>query len=382
MRVRKLVLACLLAATAAVCASCTGKTVHHRAAWLQNAGIQDLEAGQCVQAEERFRLALEYGKKFEHPHNGLGMVALICENDLDRAAQHFKDALAVNSDFAEAHNNLGTTFLRRNPPKYVEACDQFKAAIEIDPAYGDARENLGLCLMRNGTIKGDRGDIEARSKLYKGARSQFRRLVLIEIDNFNGYHHLGLMDLTEDKYASAERNFKRCLELDAENPLCSYNLGNVYIETARCEEAIEAFISALRHPESRDVEVGARQNLRVAYQQCALDDGALREFAERIKTEPGNPTHHYDLGKTFKKKGMLDRAVSEWENTVKLDPTYCPAYYELAMNAHKVFETDATIALCQNFVACTTEANRGRAVPRWSDWVESCKALVKHLEME
>ncbi|MCB9653068.1 MAG: tetratricopeptide repeat protein [Deltaproteobacteria bacterium] len=363
------------------CASCGDKTVHSEAIRNHDAGIAYLNQGQCVQAEERCRLALEYGPNFEHAYNCLGMVELQCRGDLDKAAQFFKDALAINSDFAEAHNNLGVTFFRRTPPKYDAACDEYKAAIEIDPAYLDARENYADCLMRKGTILGDRGDTEARTKLYRSARSQLIRLLELDGGRFNARHHLGFMDLTEGRYESAEQNFRQCLAIDPENPVCAYNLGNTYLKTARCSEAIEAYIVALRDKQESDVSIGARTNLAAAYELCAVTDGAIREFLDRIKTDPGNPTHHFDLGNIYADRGLPDRAVNEWENTVKLDPLYCPAYFEIAMHANKMLDTDTTISRCQDFVACTTNVNKDASEPRWTDRIEQCKALIKKLEI-
>ncbi|MEL7367748.1 MAG: tetratricopeptide repeat protein [Myxococcota bacterium] len=350
--------------------------VHHDAA------MDYLNNGQCVQAEERCRLALEYGPRFAHAYNCLGLVALRCHGDLDEASQQFKDALSVNADFAEAHNNLGTVFFRRTPPQYGAACEQFLAALEIDPGYLIARENRGMCLMRQGTIRGDKGDTDGRAENYKEARSHLIRLLEMNPNNFNARHHLGLMDLLEKRYAAAEQNFKRCLEIDPENPVCSYNLGNTYLETSRCGDAIQAFITALRTKTASDVSVGARQNLGVAYELCARNDGAIKQFLDRIKLDPGNPTHHFDLGNIYAEKGLPDQAVNEWENTVKLDPLYCPAYYELAMSADKNLDTDKTIRLCQDFVACATEKNKDRATPQWPAKVGQCKQLVKKLQME
>lgn len=364
------------------CAACIEKTVHPEAIRHHDTGIQYLKQGQCVQAEERCRLALEYGPNFEHPHNCLGMVALSCHGDLDLAAQHFKDALSVNSDFAEAHNNLGTCFFRKNPPDYSLACDEFLAALEIDPRYFDARENLGMCLMRRGTVRGDKGDADARKEYYGKSRSHLIRLLEMNPNNFNARHHLGFMDLVEQRYESAEQNFRRCIEIDPENPICSYNLGNLYLQTARCTDAISAFIVALRDKNESEVSVGARQNLGVAYEMCAKTDGAIKQFLDKIKLDPGNPTHHFDLGNIYAEKGLPDRAVNEWENTVKLDPRYCPAYYELSKHANKMLDTDGTIIRCQEFVSCATEVNKDASNPRWEREVDRCKDLIRKLELE
>src|SRR3989442_3057087 len=81
------------------CASCTAHHVHPEAIRLHDPAIQYLKQGQCTEAEETCRLALEYGENFEHPHNCLGMIDLSCRNDIDKAKEHFKAALSVNPDF-------------------------------------------------------------------------------------------------------------------------------------------------------------------------------------------------------------------------------------------------------------------------------------------
>lgn len=374
-----------LAVGLAGCGGCTPTPIHPEAIRRADLGLQYLNQGQCVEAEESCRLALEYGDKFANPHNCLGAVELHCRNDMVKASEHFKDAIAIDADFAEAHNNLGVVFFRDNPPRYDQACEQFKAAIEINPGYFDGRENYGMCLMRQGTILGDKGQPDEMKRLYKEARSHLIRLLEQNPNNFNARHHLGFMDMNEGRFESAEQNFRRCLEIDAENPTCAFNLGVLYTNTQRCDQAIPAFITTLRGggaSAGNELSISARQNLGLAYEQCAKKDGAMLVFLEKIKSDPGNPKHHYDLGGFYQQKGLTDQAVNEWENTVKLDPLYCTGYYDLAMVANKSLDSGQTIRRCQDFVACVTERSRNEPVDAFREQAERCKTLVKKLEME
>jgi tetratricopeptide (TPR) repeat protein len=130
------------------------------------------------------------------------------------------------------------------------------------------------------------------------------------------------------------------------------------------------------------VAIGARSGLAKAYEQCARNDGAILQFLERIKEDPANAKHHFDLGRIYSDKGLIDQAVNEWENTTKLDPLYCPAYHELANVANKNLDSATTIIRCQDFVACVTERSRNEPVDAFADQVDRCKALVRKLEME
>lgn len=333
-------------------ASCATQSVHPEAIKHHDLGVAHLAEGECVQAEERCRLALEYGPAFQHPHNCLGLVALDCRQDLDAAAQHFKDAIALDGDFAEAHNNLGTTFFRRDPPDYQAACDEFRAALEIDPSYVDARENLGLGLLRRGTILGTLGDLDARAELYAEARSHFTRLLALEPEHADAHHHLGFMELEEQRWRSAEASFRSCLEIDPDNPYCSYNLGYVYLETGRCDDAIRAFIAALGSESATEVAIGARQNLGVAYELCAREDRAIASMLDTMKRNPGDARAHFELGVLYAQKQQPERATAEWQHAARLDPTFCLAPAALADAALEVGDGPAAEARCAELRRC------------------------------
>lgn len=331
-----------------VLTSCASAPVHHLARRHHDFALQYLALGKCRQAEERCRIALEYGDHFAHAHHCLGMVELICRNEMKRAASHFKDAIARNSDFAAAHANLGVTFLKRNPPDYEAAADQFFAAIEIDPAHVKARENLGLALLRNAIRS---GDPKRRNELFESAISQLIRLAELDPNNAEAWHYLGLIELERGRPAQAEQPLLRCIGLAPNLSECHYNLGYAYLATARCEDAIAALVAALRIPDS-PVEIEARRNLAVAQNVCARKDGALQRYLDLIAREPGNPAYHYDLAAIFAAKGQLDRAVSEWQATLSLEPGYCPAYARLAHAADDVLDSDGLIHNCTALFAC------------------------------
>ena len=155
------------------CQSCASTVIPPEAMAHHDIAIQYLNQGQCLEAEERCRLSLEYAPNFAHPHNCLGLVELHCRNNLEEAARHFKRAISANSDFVEAHNNLGVTFFRRNPPMYDEACEQYTAAIEINPGFLDGRKtNSVLCA---GVLLLDLKE-RKRTDYFRRARSHLIRL--------------------------------------------------------------------------------------------------------------------------------------------------------------------------------------------------------------
>jgi len=328
---------------------------------------------------------LEYGPRFAHPHNCLGLVALQCRADLDAAAEHFKAAIALRADFAEAHNNLGTTFFRRDPPDYSAACERFAAALDIDPSYLDARENYGLCLLRRGTIQGTLGDADARAQRFAEARSHFRRLLELDRERPDVHHHLGFMDVEQQRWSSAESELTRCIDLAPEHAYCHYNLGYVFLKTGRCDDAVGAFVSALRSAQGDEVAIGARQNLGLAYAECADRDEVIARFIDRLRRDPSDAALHVDLGRLYAEAGHPSRARAEQRRALALDPTRCDAHAELVAlslsgpsEAAKAAGDDTELARrCRGLVTCVEALGDGRSERLGVDAaVEQCREAL------
>jgi tetratricopeptide (TPR) repeat protein len=63
---------------------------------------------------------------------------------LAEAICEFERALAINPDYADAHNNLGIAL--GSSGDVAKAIEHFRRALEIRPGYADAQNNLKLFL--------------------------------------------------------------------------------------------------------------------------------------------------------------------------------------------------------------------------------------------
>jgi tetratricopeptide (TPR) repeat protein len=67
---------------------------------------------------------------------------------MDRAQQHYAEALKINPDQSELHYNYGLALLAQKRLK--EAAGSFHRALEINPLAAEAHLNLGLALEQQG----------------------------------------------------------------------------------------------------------------------------------------------------------------------------------------------------------------------------------------
>ena len=158
--------------------------------------------------------------------NNLGMKYL--EHDLAKAFRNFLDAVALDENFALAHNNLGLVFLEIGA--LFKALEHFNKAIELDDSLDVAYGNRGLAHL-------ERGDFEA-------AYADFGKA--LELDQYDPMHYnnAGVLFLDLAAPAKACDYFNAAISLDPDNPLPYRNRGLAYRELGDNQRARTDFIKA------------------------------------------------------------------------------------------------------------------------------------------
>ena len=119
----------------------------------------------------------------------------------------------------------------------------------------------------------------------------------------------------------------------------------------------------------------ARKNLTAATECLALEDGAIKEYTEKIRRNPGNAELHFNLGIVYAEKHLVEAALNEFLNVVKLKPDYALAYYRAARIYDEQVRTDDTIRMCKQFV----DLLRDNKLAEQKDW---CVLRVKELQFQ
>ena len=158
--------------------------------------------------------------------NNLGMKYL--EHDLAKAFRNFLDAVALDENFALAHNNLGLVFLEIGD--LSNAVQHLNKAIELD-------DNLDIAYSNRGLAHLERGDFEAAYEDFGKA---------LELDQYDPMHYnnAGVLFLDLEVPAKACDYFNAAIELDPNNPLPYKNRGLAYREMGDNQQARADFIKA------------------------------------------------------------------------------------------------------------------------------------------
>ena len=237
-------------------------------------------AGQrrLEEAVAHYRAALRIKPDFAEAHHNLGL-ALADQGKVSEAMTHYADALRALPDYLEAHNNLAVALAGKG--RNAEAIRHFAEAVRIDPTVAVAHNNLGVALAREGRLE------EAARELAEALR-------------------------LEPGYAEARTNLA----------VAHNGLGAALADQGKADEAIDHYVQALRlRPDLAD----AHANLARALASKGEIGEAAREMLEAVRLQPGEADLHYDAAVLLARAGRAAEAVPHLQTALTLVPTHAAA---------------------------------------------------------
>jgi tetratricopeptide (TPR) repeat protein len=120
-------------------------------------GNRLFRAGKVSEAFGHYQQAVEIDPDSAEAHNNLGTV-LARTGKIEEAIVHFEQALRIKPESAEAHYNLGVALARAD--RLPEAIEQLEEAVRITPESAEAQCGLGIALGQAGRIGEAVGHLE------------------------------------------------------------------------------------------------------------------------------------------------------------------------------------------------------------------------------
>ena len=194
---------------------------------------------------------------------------------------------------------------KRTVPDFQKAIGFFQQAINHDPNYALAYSGLADTY----TLLTAYGSDSPREVMPKAKQAALRAL---ELDDKLAEAHASLGQIAayyDYDFATAEREYRRALELNPNYPTAHQWLAEHLSAVKRFDEAIAEVRRALElDPLSliinriyADILVDARRF-----------DEAIEQFQKTIELDPNFPTAHYFLARAYEAKGEYDDAVREY----------------------------------------------------------------------
>ncbi len=118
--------------------------------------------------------------------------------------------------------------------------------------------------------------------------------------------------------ASQIQTLKEIVKKDPKNLPAWVELGNLYFDSDRPKEAIEAYGRYLAvKPDNPDV----RTDMGIMYRKLGQFDRALEEFRKAAQIDPKHANSRYNIGIVLlHDKHDMKGAITAWEDYLKVDP--------------------------------------------------------------
>lgn len=201
------------------------------------------------------------------------------KNQLDLAIVSYKKAININSNYAQAYNNLGIALYKLN--RNDEAIDHYKKAISLKSNFAEAFNNLGNVIREIDKIK--------------DAIPYYEKAIAINSKYAEAYNNLGATYRDLNNNNQAVKNYKIALKIKPNYPEAHYNLGGVLRELSNSEESIACYKKA-------------------------------------IKFKPNYEKAYDSLGNLFNDLGRYDEATTAYKEAIKIKPDFAMAYSNLLFN--------------------------------------------------
>jgi tetratricopeptide (TPR) repeat protein len=270
-------------------------------------------------------------------HNNLGL-SLMDAGSLAQAIGHFKEAIRLKPDCADAYNNLGNAF-SKIPVRSVEAIAAFEQALRFYPDMPEALSNLGWALV-NAPGRLDEGiarlqtALQLRPDFYRAENSlglalakvpgrrgeaiaHFETALTYDSNYADARINLGNALLADGRVSEAMDQFERARILKPSDPAVYYNLGTALARAGKPAEAAAAFEHSLR---LRADNAEAENNLANVLGQLGRESEAVTHYRRALQIDPSSAETHFNLALALRGVGDGTEAVAHYRESLRLAP--------------------------------------------------------------
>ncbi len=276
---------------------------------LRNLGLICMNDGRLSESIELLQVAAQVNPSNVEILHDLGL-AYWLGKDAERALSSWRQCLALNPQFAQAHMLMGVAFGELG--QLDLAIDSYQKALAVRPDFPEVCYNLGNLFVS----QGNRGE----------GISYLRRAIELKPDYLDAYLNLGnaLSDNTPEVIACLQKALQICPEFAAAH----LNLGNAYSAVGRLGDAFTGLTRAL---EIRPDFPEAHNSMGLVLRAQGKLREALESFCRAVELKPDFCQAYVNRGLVLKDMGMLEEGIASIEKALQLRPGHDADYFYLGI---------------------------------------------------
>ena len=198
----------------------------------------------------------------------------------------------------------------------ASACASFfkKTSLWLQPVFGVA------LLLILGTLTWQ------QAKNYADAETLYRITIEENPDCWLAYNNLGAIFLQQRRLNEAIGYYEKALAIKPDFAEAQYNLGNTFLAKGDFAQAIAPYEAALRAQPKNAI---AHNNLAASLLGIGKINEAIEQLGEAVRLDPNYAEAHYNLGYVLVRVGRREEALPHLSEAVRLKPDYAQAKQEL-----------------------------------------------------
>jgi tetratricopeptide (TPR) repeat protein len=224
----------------------------------------------------------------------------------DQAINAYKEAIKHDSNFPNAHANLGICYKKIG--KYELAKNAYKKAIELNPKF----ENVYVAL---GNLYKD------QLKEYESAINTYNAVITsINAKNYKAFYGLGDVYLKRKNFKKGIDNLKKAVEISPKLAKAHEKLGDCQFEERLFNDAEKSFLNAIKNYKDRTDKGESNYKLGNVYLEMRKfkdAESAFSKAASSCKKDFYKGGANFGLGEVYKKLGQTKKAISYYEKAAK-----------------------------------------------------------------
>ena len=245
-----------------------------------------------------------------------GLMALTREEDrgsaISDAKGFFHEAISLDPKYADAHYRLAT--LLQHEKDSAGAEQSYRNALRADLDHRDARYRLGMLLI----------DLDRKSEAMTELEQALKQAP--EDPQMQAALSSIWFDQYQSNFAQMADGIKQAIAADPKDANLHVELGNVYQEMSRIQDAVAEYRLALKndpeHPE-------AAYKLGMIEHNTGNSDEAIRLLEQAIANGTRESRVSFYLGEMLASRNDMQGAVRAFSNAIQAEPNHTPAYFQL-----------------------------------------------------
>ena len=230
----------------------------------------------------------------------------------DDAIAHYRQAIALQADYAPAYNNLGVAL--RAQGRTTDAIDTYRQALALHGDYPDAHYNLANALL----AQGDAVDAEAHFSIALRAIP----------DEAGIRNNLAIALAQQGKPDEALAAMRAAVAAAPDSAIAHRNLGDLLVAAGRVSEGLAALERATQLDPT---DPSAHYNLGVALLDAERLDQAVVQFQKTLALTPDSEDAHNNLGIALGALGRVAESDAQFRAALAVNPQSAEARKNLAL---------------------------------------------------